>query len=140
MYVTDPIADMLTRMRNAILVGHDKVKIPHSQLKEKIAKVLKNEGYIQEYKVYKKENRINIIVTLKYFLNSREHLAAKKQSVISGLVSVSTPGRRTYVPVKKIKKVLGGLGTAVITTPKGILTDKECRESRVGGELLFKIW
>lgn len=133
MFVIDPIADMLTRIRNATMARHERVKIPYSKLKEKIARILKNEGYIYDFKISKKgiESTINII--LKYF-------SSNKRSVICGLKRISKPGRRVYSGVEDIPRVLRGLGTAVVSTSKGIFTDKECRANKVGGEVLFYVW
>lgn len=128
MYVTDPIADMLTRIRNAITMHHKSVDIPASKLKVEIAKILKDEGFIEEYKIEKN----NIVLTLKYGHN--------KEKVITGLKRISKPGLRVYAKVNEIPKVLNGLGIAIISTPKGILTDKKARQEQVGGEVLAYIW
>lgn len=128
MYVTDPIADMLTRIRNAITMHHKSVDIPASKLKVEIAKILKDEGFIEEYKTEKN----SIVLTLKYGHN--------KEKVITGLKRISKPGLRVYAKVNEIPKVLNGLGIAIISTPKGILTDKKARQEQVGGEVLAYIW
>ncbi len=128
MYVTDPIADMLTRIRNAITMHHKSVDIPASKLKVEIAKILKDEGFIEEYKIEKN----SIVLTLKYGHN--------KEKVITGLKRISKPGLRVYAKVNEIPKVLNGLGIAIISTPKGILTDKKARQEQVGGEVLAYIW
>src|SRR5690349_13640163 len=119
MYVIDPIADMLTRIRNAVIVKHERVKIPYSKLKEKIIRTLREEGYIYDFKIVKKGNfNLTINVILRYF-------STNKKSVIFGLKRISKPGRRIYAGAEEIPKVLRGLGIAVVSTSKGILTDKE---------------
>jgi len=131
MHLTDPIADMLTRVRNANSAMHDKVDIPFSKMKEAIAKVLKEEGYISNYKLITDGNKQNIRVYLKYAGNER---------VIKGIKSISKPGRRVYSSVEDMPRVLSGLGIAVVSTPKGIITDKTCRKENVGGEVLCFVW
>lgn len=131
MNLTDPIADMLTRIRNANAAKHATVVVPFSRIKESIANLLKNEGYIVDYEI-KEEGAIkDIVVTLK-FVDGEE--------VIKGLKRISKPGRRVYSSVENLPKVLGGLGIAIVSTPKGVLTDKECRKHSVGGEVLCYIW
>lgn len=130
--LTDPIADMLTRVRNAILVKSEKVDIPASKMKVEIAKILKEEGFIKSYKIIKDKKQGILRVTLKY--------TPDNVSVISGLQRISKPGRRVYVGKDEIPKVMGGVGIAIITTPKGILSDKECRREGVGGEVLCYVW
>ena len=130
--MTDPIADMLTRIRNAITAKHDNVSIPYSQLKEEIAKILVNEGYIKEFKVEGEGIAKTIEVELKY--------GAKGERVITGIQRVSKPGLRIYATCDKLPKVLGGLGVAIISTPKGIMTDREARKARHGGEVLAYVW
>ena len=129
---TDPIADMLTRMRNSIRIKDEKVDIPSSRMKVDIAKVLKEEGFIKSYKIIKDKKQGILRVTLKY--------TAENNSVISGLKRISKPGRRVYIEKAKIPNVMGGVGIAVITTSKGILTDNECRQEGIGGEVLCYIW
>jgi small subunit ribosomal protein S8 len=129
---TDPIADMLTRMRNSIRIKDEKVDIPASRMKVDIAKVLKEEGFIKSYKIIKDKKQGILRVTLKY--------TAENNSVISGLKRISKPGRRVYIEKAKIPNVMGGVGIAVITTSKGILTDNECRQEGIGGEVLCYIW
>ena len=132
MYLTDPIADMLTRVRNANAVMHEKVDIPHSKMKERIAEILKEQGYISNFKIVTdEENKKNIRVYLKY---------AGKERVIKGLKRISKPGRRVYTSVESLPKVLGGLGIAIVSTPQGVITDKECRKHSVGGEVLCYVW
>lgn len=130
--LTDPIADMLTRIRNAIKVKADKVDIPASRIKIEIAKILKEEGFIKSYKIIKDKKQGIIRVNLKY--------TPEGDSVISNLQRVSKPGRRVYVGKAEIPSVMGGLGVAILTTSMGIMTDKECRQRGVGGELLCYVW
>lgn len=129
--LTDPIADMLTRMRNAIRIKAEKVDMPLSKMRLEIAKIMKEEGFIKAYKVLKDRRQGILRIIFKYIDN---------ESVISGLKRVSKPGRRVYVGREEIPKVMGGLGIAIITTSKGILTDKACRNEGVGGEVLCYIW
>jgi small subunit ribosomal protein S8 len=129
--LTDPIADMLTRIRNAIRVKAEKVDIPISKIKLEIAKILKEEGFIRAYKILKDRKQGVLRVIPKYLDN---------ESVISGLKRVSKPGRRVYVGSKEIPRVMGGLGIAILTTPKGILSDKICRRESVGGEVICYVW
>ncbi|OGW20465.1 MAG: 30S ribosomal protein S8 [Nitrospirae bacterium GWC2_46_6] len=130
--MTDPIADMLTRIRNAILIKSEKVDIPASKMKVEIAKILKEEGFIKSYKIIKDKKQGILRIALKY--------APESGSIISGLKRISKPGRRVYVGKGEIPRVMGGVGMAVITTPKGILGDKTCRREGVGGEVLCYVW
>ncbi|MFH2011797.1 MAG: 30S ribosomal protein S8 [Pseudomonadota bacterium] len=130
--MTDPFADMLTRIRNANKAKFKKVDMPSSNLKVNVAKILKDEGYIKNYKVIKDNKQGILTIYLKY--------DEENNSVITGLKRVSKPGRRIYVKNDKIPKVLTGLGINILSTPKGILTDKKARESNVGGELLCSVW
>ena len=130
--ISDPIADMLTRVRNALKARHPKVDVPASNLKTEIARILKDEGYILNYKIVDDDNHKAIRVYLKYTANN--------QRVISNLERVSRPGCRVYVGHKDIPKVLGGLGVNILTTPKGVMTGKAARAQGVGGELLCQIW
>ena len=132
MVMTDPIADMLTRIRNANSMRHPKVEMPASSLKEKILVVLKKEGYITDFTKQNKNNHDVLVVTLKYTEN--------KERVIKGLKRISKPGLRIYAQVDQLPKVLNGLGVALISTSKGILTDREARLAQVGGEILAYIW
>ncbi len=132
MYLTDPIADLLTRVRNAIQAQHDKVDIPMSKEKEGILKILVAEGYVVSYKIISNGAHQDLRVYLKYTPN--------RESVIKGLKRISKPGRRVYSASADIPKVLGGLGIAIVSTPKGIATDKFCRKENVGGEVLCYIW
>lgn len=131
MYLTDPIADMLTRIRNANAVMHEKVDVPHSTLKDKIAEILKEEGYIANYKVVTDGNKKNIRVYLKY---------DGKDRVIKGIKRISKPGRRVYSSVEDMPRVLSGLGIAIVSTSKGIVTDRVARRENVGGEVLAFVW
>jgi len=132
MLVTDPIADMLTRIRNAQIAKHDVVMIPASNMKRAIAKILLQEGYVKNVDFIADGMAGNIKVTLKYVEN--------KKSVIVGLKRISRPGLRVYAPCDELPKVLGGLGIALISTSKGVMTDKEARKNQVGGEVLAYVW
>jgi small subunit ribosomal protein S8 len=129
--LTDPIADMLTRIRNAIRIKAEKVDIPISKLKLEIAKILKEEGFIRAYKILKDRKQGILRVIPKY---------VDSESVISGLKRVSKPGRRVYVGSKEVPVVMGGLGIAIITTSKGISSDKVCRREGIGGEVICYVW
>jgi small subunit ribosomal protein S8 len=129
--LTDPIADMLTRIRNATMIRAEKVDIPASRMKLEIAKILKEEGFIRAYKVIKDRRQGVLRINLKY---------VEGESVITGLQKVSKPGRRVYVGSAEIPGVMGGVGLAILTTPRGVLSDKVCRRDKVGGELLCYIW
>ena len=131
--MTDPIADMLTRIRNANTAKHDTVDIPASKMKLSIAEILLNEGYIEKYDVVEDGAFKTIRVTLKYG-------ADKNEKVISGLKRISKPGLRVYASCEELPKVLGGLGTAIISTNQGVITDKEARKMGVGGEVLCFVW
>ena len=131
--MTDPIADMLTRIRNANTAKHDTVDVPASKIKTEIARILVDEGYIKAYEIVEDGVVKTIKITLKYG-------ADKNQKVISGLKRISKPGLRVYAGVENMPKVLGGLGIAIISTNKGIVTDKEARAMNVGGEVLAFVW
>lgn len=132
MNLTDPIADMLTRIRNANSVSHEKVDIPHSNIKEELSRILKEEGYIANYKVITtEENHKNIRVYLKY---------VDQEKVIKGIKRISKPGRRVYSSVEDMPRVLSGLGIAIVSTSKGIVTDRVARKENVGGEVLAFVW
>jgi len=133
MGMTDPMADMLSRIRNANKAKHEKVDVPASNLKIQVARILKDEGYLKNYKVIKDGKQGMVRVYLKYE-------GETKRQVISGLRVLSKPGRRRYVKSGEIPQVLRGLGLSVLSTSKGILTDKEARKLNVGGELLLSIW
>ena len=131
--MTDPIADMLTRIRNANTSKHDTVDVPASKMKNAIAEILFNEGYIQKYELVEDGNFKNIRITLKYGKD-------KNEKIITGLKRISKPGLRVYANVEELPRVLGGLGVAIISTNKGVLTDKEARKQNVGGEVLAFVW
>ncbi|HRQ40621.1 MAG TPA: 30S ribosomal protein S8 [Chloroflexota bacterium] len=135
MSMSDPIADMLTRMRNAMMRQHQTVSVPHSQVKEAVAQVLKEEGYIEDFQVLPEKPQAVILVKLKYVGGRRE-----RRPVITGLERVSRPGRRIYVGKKEIPWVLSGMGVAVLTTSKGIMTGQKARQLGLGGEVLCKVW
>ena len=132
MVITDPIADMLTRIRNALIARHEEVIIPASNMKKSIAKILLDEGYIKSVDYIEDGLQGKIKIVLKY--------AQGKESVIKGLKRISKPGLRVYAKNEEIPKVLGGLGIAIISTSKGVMADKEARASGVGGEVLAFIW
>ncbi|MCR5207935.1 MAG: 30S ribosomal protein S8 [Eubacterium sp.] len=132
MHITDPIADMLTRIRNANSAKHEIVDIPASNMKKAIAQILLDEGYIASYKVIEDDKQGVIRVTLKYGEN--------KSQVITGLRRVSKPGLRIYSSVEDMPKVMKGLGIAIVSTSKGIMTDREARKLNVGGEVLAFVW
>jgi small subunit ribosomal protein S8 len=130
--VTDPIADMLTRIRNSSLAEQEKVDIPASKLKVRLAEILKEEGFIKNFRVLEDKRQGVLRVYLKYGPN--------QERVISGLRRVSKPGRRLYVRADGIPSVLGGMGVAILSTPRGLLTDRESRQAKVGGEVLCYVW
>ena len=132
MQITDPVADMLTRIRNANSAKHETVDVPASNLKKAIAQILLDEGYIKSYTIEDNGTQGVIRITLKY--------VGKKEKVISGLRRVSKPGLRVYAGADELPKVLKGLGIAIISTSKGVMTDKKARENHVGGEVLAFIW
>jgi small subunit ribosomal protein S8 len=133
MVVNDPIADMLTRIRNAQVAKHDAVTLPASNLKKSIAKILLAEGYVKSVDFQDEGPAGNIKIVLKY-------VNGKQQPVIAGLKRISRPGLRVYARCEELPKVLGGLGVAIISTSKGLMTDKEARRSAIGGEVLAYIW
>ena len=133
MMTSDPIADMLTRIRNANTAKHDTVDIPMSKMKLAIAEILLNEGYIAKYDIIEDGSFQTIRVTLKYG-------ADKNEKIITGLKRISKPGLRVYVGKDEIPRVLGGLGTAILSTNQGVITDKEARKLQVGGEVLAFVW
>ena len=132
MHITDPIADMLTRIRNANIAKHDTVDIPASNMKKAIAQILVDEGYIKNYNIIEDGKQGVIRVTLKY--------GEGKSQVITGLRRVSKPGLRIYSNVEEMPKVMKGLGVAIVSTSKGIMTNREARKQNVGGEVLAFIW
>ena len=129
--ITDPIADMLTRIRNANQMRYKEVEVPASKMKNEIARILKSEGFIVDYKVKKNNIQDILVLSLKY---------VDKERVITGLKRISKPGLRVYVKAEEVPYVLNGLGIAIISTSKGIMTDKEARKSSLGGEVLAYIW
>ena len=133
MTMSDPIADMLTRIRNANTAKHDTVDIPSSKMKLAIADILVKEGYIAKYELIEDGSFKTILVTLKYG-------ADKNEKIITGLKRISKPGLRVYAGAEELPKVLGGLGVAIISTNEGVMTDKEARQKNVGGEVLAFVW
>ena len=132
MQITDPVADMLTRIRNANSAKHETVDVPASNLKKAIAQILLEEGYIKSYSLVDNGNQGVIHITLKYL--------AKKQPVLTGLKRVSKPGLRIYASCEDMPKVMNGLGIAIVSTSKGVMTDRKARELNVGGEVLAFVW
>ena len=130
--MTDPIADMLTRIRNALVVKREKVEIPVSNTKKAIAKILLDEGYINAFEIVGEGIDQRIVVTLKY--------GAKGEKVITGLKRISKPGLRIYAGYDELPKVLNGMGIAIVSTPKGVMTDREARKQHHGGEILAYVW
>ena len=130
--MTDPIADMLTRIRNANQNGAKTVSMPSSKMKEEIARILDNEGFIEGFSIEENDVQNTLTLTLKY--------GQKKERVINGLKRVSKPGLRVYSKAEELPRVLNGLGIAIISTPQGIMTDKEARKANVGGEVIAYIW
>lgn len=133
MTMSDPIADMLTRIRNANTAKHDIVEVPASKMKKAISEILLNEGYIKGFEVKEDGVKSTIRITLKYGKD-------KNEKIISGIKKISKPGLRVYADTHNLPKVLGGLGTAIISTNKGVITDKEARKLGVGGEVIAFIW
>ena len=135
MSMTDPIADFLTRIRNGIMAAHETVEIPSSKLKKELARILREQGYIESFDVVDGRPGAageRIVVTLKYTEN--------RTSVISGIRRVSRPGQRTYVDAKHIPKVLGGMGTAIVSTSHGVMTGHDARKAGIGGEVVAEVW
>ncbi len=132
MVTTDPIADLLTRIRNALIARHDTVNVPNSKMKKAIVDILVNEGYVKGVEVVDVDGHPEMSITLKY--------GAKYESVIKNLKRISKPGLRVYAGYEELPKVLGGLGIAIISTSKGIMTDKDARKNKVGGEVLAYVW
>ena len=134
MTMTDPIADMLTRLRNANTAMHDDVSMPSSKVKESLAELLKKEGYIQDFSIAENQDRpgSTLMVIMKY--------SPERARIISGIKRVSKPGLRVYTKSDKIPRVLGGLGVAVVSTSQGLMTDREARKRRMGGEILCFVW
>ncbi|MBM7544336.1 30S ribosomal protein S8 [Periweissella beninensis] len=132
MSMTDPIADFLTRIRNANMVKHEVVEVPASKIKKDIAEILKNEGFVRDVEYIEDDKQGIIRVFLKY--------GADKQRVITGLKRISKPGLRSYVKSDAVPKVLNGLGIAIISTSEGVVTDKDARAKKIGGEVLAYVW
>jgi small subunit ribosomal protein S8 len=132
MTVTDPIADLLTRIRNALVAEHDVVELPSSRFKVEVARILAEQGYIEDYRVEPARVGQTLHIDLKYTENRRP--------VISGLKRVSSPGRRTYVGAEEVPRVLGGMGTAIISTSSGVMTGHEARRARLGGEVVAYVY
>jgi small subunit ribosomal protein S8 len=130
--MTDPIADMLTRIRNASLARHDRADMPHSRLKEHVAGVMKLEGYLDDVRVSEGEDPKTLTLVLRY--------GRDREAAIDGVKRVSTPGRRVYVRHDRIDKVCSGMGISILSTSRGVMTDREARRQRVGGELLCQVW
>ena len=130
--MSDPIADLLTRIRNASRAEHEKVDVPASRLKMKIAELLKEEGFVKNYRLIEDTKQGVLRIYLKY--------GAGNEKMISGLVRVSRPGRRVYVGKDKIPSILGGMGVALLSTSRGVMTDRESRKQQVGGEVLAYVW
>lgn len=130
--LTDPTADMLTRLRNAVRAGKEQVRVPHSKLKEQIAHLLQQEGYIQSYEVDRSGRHPALRITLRYKEDG--------EPALHHIERVSKPGRRVYYGVKELRPVHRGLGTAIVSTSKGILPDRECRKRRIGGEVICIVW
>ena len=132
MVMTDPISDMLTRIRNANMVRHEKLELPASNIKKEVAEILKREGFIRDYEYIEDNKQGALRIFLKYGPNN--------ERIITGLKRISKPGLRVYAKADELPKVLNGLGIAIVSTSKGVLTDKEARQQAVGGEVLAYIW
>ncbi len=132
MVVTDPIADLLTRIRNALTAKHETVSVPTSKMKKAIVDILVNEGFVKSAEVVENEGKSDIVITLKY--------GKKNEKVITNLKRISKPGLRVYCGYDKLPQVLGGLGIAIISTSKGVMTDKVARKEKIGGEVLAYVW
>lgn len=132
MNATDPITDLLNRLRNAMTAGHERVDVPASRLKEDLLRVLAEEGYVASYRRVEEKGRPVLRVGLKY--------DPEGEPIVTGLERVSRPGRRVYAPAKEMPDVLGGLGTSIVSTSKGIRTGRQAREERLGGEILCNVW
>jgi small subunit ribosomal protein S8 len=137
MAINDPIADMLTRVRNAVMAGHNLVAMPSSKIKIEIAKIMKDEGYLESFEVVEGEQAIQKVLRLKIKYVGERRM---RRPVISGVERVSTPGRRIYAKKQNIPWVLSGIGVAILSTPKGVMTGARARQLGVGGEILCKVW
>jgi len=133
--ISDPVGDMLTRIRNALMVGKATVEIPNSKLKVEIARILKDEGYIEEFVVGEEKPASLIQITLKYYGSRRD-----RRPVITHIERVSKPGRRIYSQRREMPRVMSGMGIAIVTTPKGVMTAQQARRQGVGGEVLCYVW
>ena len=133
--ITDPVGDMLTRIRNALMIGRTEVDVPLSKIKVEIARILQSEGYIESYTVGEETPAPMIHITLKYYGARRE-----RRPVITHLERVSKPGRRVYSPRQELPRVMSGMGIAIVTTPKGVMTAQQARREGVGGEVLCYVW
>jgi small subunit ribosomal protein S8 len=133
--INDPIADMLTRIRNALMVRHETVAVPHSKIKAEIARILKEEGYIEDYTIGDEKPARMIHIKLKYYGSRRE-----RRPVITNIERISKPGRRIYRARRDLPVVMSGIGIAIVTTPKGVMTAQQARRQRVGGEVLCYVW
>ena len=132
MVVTDPIADLLTRIRKALTANHETVSVPNSKMKKAIVDILVNEGFVKSAEVVENDGKSDIVITLKY--------GAKNEKVITNLKRISKPGLRVYCGYEQLPKVLGGLGIAIVSTSKGVMTDKQARNNKIGGEVLAYVW
>ncbi|SET73314.1 SSU ribosomal protein S8P [Oceanobacillus limi] len=132
MVMTDPIADMLTRIRNANMVKHDKLELPASKMKKEVADILKREGFVRDYEIIEDNKQGVLRIFLKY--------GANEERVITGIKRISKPGLRVYAKADEVPRVLNGLGIAIVSTSKGVLSDKEARSQAVGGEVLAYVW
>jgi len=132
MSMTDPVADMLTRIRNANTARHDRVEVPASHLKEEIARILQDEGFIKSYRYMEDQKQGMLRIYLKY--------SSDKQKTISGIKRISKPGRRVYIGKAELPRVLNGLGIAIISTSHGVMTESDCKRTGVGGEVLCYVW
>jgi small subunit ribosomal protein S8 len=133
--ITDPVGDMLTRIRNALLIGRTEVDVPLSKIKVEIARILQTEGYIESYVIGEEKPAPMIHITLKYYGARRD-----RRPVITHLERVSKPGRRVYSPRQELPRVMSGMGIAIVTTPKGVMTAQQARREGVGGEVLCYVW
>lgn len=132
MAMTDPVADLLTRIRNANQMLFEKLEVPHSRFKEEIVKVLRDEGYIKDYRILKDQGRSVLKIAMKY--------GERERRVISAIQRVSRPSRRVYVGCEEIPRVQGGMGVAILSTPRGVMTDRQARAAGVGGEVVCFVW
>lgn len=137
MVMTDPIGDMLARIRNALMVSKREVEVTSSGIKKEVARILKEEGFIEDFWVKQHPVQESLVLVLKYH---RDALGRIQEGVIRGMKRVSKPGRRVYMGRKELPRVMGGFGVGVVSTSQGVMTDKECRRQGVGGEVLFEIW